>query len=96
MRVLIAGGGIGGRTAVLGRHAAGIECVVAESAVELRPPGAGIDLRPHAAGKLAGLGPGDGLAEIGVRTGFQTRIGRSGGTILGLPRGRTSRSAGSR
>ncbi|MET8332563.1 hypothetical protein ABZV14_23035 [Streptosporangium canum] len=96
MRVLILGGGIGGLTAALSPHAAGIECVVAGSAVGLRPFGGVINLQPHAVRELPELGPGDGLAEIGVPTGFQTRTDRFGGTILALPRGRTSRSAGSR
>ncbi|WP_031158892.1 flavin-dependent oxidoreductase, partial [Streptosporangium roseum] len=90
MRVLIVGGGIGGLTAALSLHAAGIECVVAESAVELRPLGVGINLQPHAVRELTELGLGDELAELGVPTSFQVYTDRFGGTILALPRGRAA------
>ena len=63
MRVLIIGGGIGGLTAALSLHAAGIDCLVAESALELRPLGVGINLQPHAVRELIELGLGDELGE---------------------------------
>ncbi|WP_440071209.1 flavin-dependent oxidoreductase [Streptosporangium sp. OZ121] len=88
MRVLIIGGGIGGLTTALSLHAAGIDCVIAESAVELRPLGVGINLQPHAVRELTELGVGDELAEIGVPTGSMNFTDRFGGTILSLPRGR--------
>ena len=88
MRVLIIGGGIGGLTTALSLHAAGIDCLVAESALELRPLGVGINLQPHAVRELIELGLGDELAKIGVPTSYQTYTDRFGGTILALPRGR--------
>ena len=48
MRVLIAGGGIGGLTTALSLHDAGIEAVVYESVPVLRELGVGINLLPHA------------------------------------------------
>ncbi|MGV9779543.1 flavin-dependent oxidoreductase [Streptosporangium sp. NPDC003464] len=90
MRVLVIGGGIGGLTAALSLHAAGIECVVAESAAELRPLGVGINIQPHAVRELTELGLGEELAAIGVPTSFQTYTDRFGGTILSLPRGRAA------
>ncbi|WP_371780227.1 flavin-dependent oxidoreductase [Streptosporangium subroseum] len=88
MRVLIIGGGIGGLTTALSLHAAGIDCLVAESALELRPLGVGINLQPHAVRELIELGLGDELAKVGVPTSYQTYTDRFGGTILALPRGK--------
>lgn len=68
MRVLIAGAGIGGLTAALSLHAAGIEATVIEGAGELRPLGVGINLLPHTVRELTELGLGDDLANIGVPT----------------------------
>ncbi|MDP9846048.1 flavin-dependent oxidoreductase [Streptosporangium lutulentum] len=88
MRVLIVGGGIGGLTTALSLHAAGVDCLIVESAVELRPLGVGINLQPHAVRELTELGLGDELAKIGVPTTYQTYADRFGGAILSLPRGR--------
>ncbi|MFF0310279.1 flavin-dependent oxidoreductase [Streptosporangium sp. NPDC004379] len=90
MRVLVVGGGIGGLTTALSLHAAGIECVVAESVRELRPLGVGINLQPHAVRELTELGMGDELAGLGVPTSFQTFTDRFGNTILSLPRGKAA------
>ncbi|MFF3443542.1 flavin-dependent oxidoreductase [Streptosporangium sp. NPDC002721] len=90
MRVLIIGGGIGGLTTALSLHAAGIDCVVAESAVRLRPLGVGINLQPHAVRELTELGLGDELARTGVPTSSMNFTDRFGGTILSLPRGRSA------
>ncbi|MSX80799.1 MAG: NAD(P)-binding protein, partial [Actinobacteria bacterium] len=46
MRVIIAGGGIGGLTAAMALHARGIDVQVYESVVELQPLGVGINLLP--------------------------------------------------
>ena len=48
MRVIVAGAGIGGLSAALALHAAGIGAVVIDSAAALRPLGVGINLMPHA------------------------------------------------
>lgn len=88
MRALIVGAGIGGLTTALSLHAAGIECVVADSVAELRPLGVGINIQPHAVRELTELGLAEKLAEIGVPTTFQIYTDRFGGTILSLPRGR--------
>ena len=48
MRVLVAGGGIGGLTTALCLHEAGIDAVVYEAAPAMRELGVGIDLLPHA------------------------------------------------
>ena len=76
--VLIIGGGIGGLTAALALHAQGIRVRVAEAVRELRPLGVGINLLPHGAGVLHGLGLGEALDRTGIRTSaieYRTRYG---------------------
>ncbi|WP_244894015.1 flavin-dependent oxidoreductase [Planobispora rosea] len=87
MRVLIIGGGIGGLTAALSLHAAGIDCAVAESVTEPRPLGVGINLQPHAVRELTELGLEKMLAGIGIPMSHLTFTDRFGGVILELPRG---------
>jgi 2-polyprenyl-6-methoxyphenol hydroxylase-like FAD-dependent oxidoreductase len=87
MRVLIAGAGIGGLTAALSLHAAGIEAAVIEGARELRPLGVGINLLPHAVRELIELGLGEDLARIGVATAGNVYCDQSGNTLFTEPRG---------
>ncbi|GIH92946.1 flavin-dependent oxidoreductase [Planobispora siamensis] len=88
MRVVIAGGGIGGLSAALSLHAAGFEDVaVHEAAQELRPLGVGINLLPHAVRELTELGLADRLAEIGVATAELAYFNRYGTAIWSEPRG---------
>ena len=68
MRVIIAGGGIGGLTAALSLHAAGIETEVFEATAEIRPLGVGINILPHAVRELTELGLGEALAATGIAT----------------------------
>ena len=88
MRVLIAGAGIAGLTTALSLHAAGIEARLAESAPELKPLGAGINLLPHAVRELTELGLGPALAATGIATREQAHFDRHGGLIWSEPRGR--------
>ncbi len=67
MKVLIVGGGIGGLTAALSLHAAGVDCEVVESVVVPRPLGVGINLQPHAVRELTELGLGEALARPAFR-----------------------------
>ncbi|WP_413812167.1 flavin-dependent oxidoreductase [Streptomyces sp. OE57] len=87
MRVLIAGGGIGGPATALSLHAAGVETAVVESAREIRPLGVGINLLPHAVRELIELGLGDELAAIGVATAENVYCDRFGRRIFTEPRG---------
>ncbi|GAA0820671.1 flavin-dependent oxidoreductase [Streptosporangium amethystogenes subsp. fukuiense] len=88
MRVVIAGGGIGGLATALSLHAAGFEdVVVCEAAGEIRPLGVGINLLPHAVRELTELGLAERLAEIGVATGELAYFNRYGRPIWSEPRG---------
>jgi len=68
MKVLIAGGGIGGLVTALCLERAGIEARVFESNEEIRPLGVGINLLPHSVRVLTALGLGEKLAETGIAT----------------------------
>ena len=68
MRILIAGGGIGGLTTALALHQAGLHVEVIEATAQLRPLGVGINVLPHAVGVLSGLGLADALAALAIPT----------------------------
>src|SRR5215472_14017921 len=68
MRVIVAGGGIGGLTLALSLHQAGIAVRVYEAVGELAPLGVGINLQPTAVRELTELGLADGLARTGIAT----------------------------
>jgi 5-methylphenazine-1-carboxylate 1-monooxygenase len=68
MHVIIVGGGIGGLTAALSLHAAGIPCQVFEQVRELRELGVGINTLPHAIKELTALGLLPALDRVGIRT----------------------------
>ncbi|UGQ12717.1 flavin-dependent oxidoreductase [Yinghuangia sp. ASG 101] len=88
MRVVVAGGGIGGPAAALSLHAAGFERVtLLESAAEIRPLGVGINLLPHATRELTELGLAADLAELGVATSRLAYFNRHGQEIWSEPRG---------
>ena len=67
MKVIIAGGGIGGLTTALALHQVGIEAEVFEQASEVRELGVGINMLPHAVKELAGLGLLSALERVGIR-----------------------------
>lgn len=87
MRVLIAGGGIGGLTLALALHARGIEARVFEQASEIRELGVGINTLPHAIRELAGLGLLGELDRVGLRTHELIYKTAAGQNILRQPRG---------
>ncbi|WP_327355994.1 flavin-dependent oxidoreductase [Streptomyces sp. NBC_01304] len=86
-RVLVAGAGIGGLTAALSLHAAGLPVQVVDAARSLRPVGVGINLLPHAVRELTELGLGDALAATAVPTAEMVHFDRHGNRIWGEPRG---------
>ena len=87
MRVIIAGGGIGGLTAAMALHARGIDVQVYESVVELQPLGVGINLLPHAMAHLQRLDLLDVVLPLGVQTAELCFFNRFGQLIWREPRG---------
>ena len=87
MKVIVAGAGIGGLTAALSLHAAGIDVLVIDAAVTLRPLGVGINLMPHAVRELTELGLGDELAATGIPTAEHVHFDRHGNRIWGFASG---------
>jgi 2-polyprenyl-6-methoxyphenol hydroxylase-like FAD-dependent oxidoreductase len=87
MRIIIAGGGIGGLTLALMLHEQGIDCQVYEAAAEVRPLGVGINALPHSIRELAGLGLLPRLDQIAIRTRQLTYANHLGQTIWSEPRG---------
>ncbi len=88
MRVIIAGGGIGGLTAALALHEAGIEVEVFEAAAEIKPLGVGINVLPHAMRELTELGLQERVAAAGIVTRELAYANRFGQMIWAEPRGR--------
>jgi 2-polyprenyl-6-methoxyphenol hydroxylase-like FAD-dependent oxidoreductase len=87
MRVLIAGGGVGGLTLALSLAERGIGCAVFEAAAEVRQLGVGINTLPHAIRELAALGLLPALDAVAVRTRELRYLNRFGQTIWQEPRG---------
>lgn len=88
MRILIAGAGIGGLTAALSLHAAGLsDILVFEAASDIREIGVGVNLPPHAVRELVELGLGEELAAIGWPTSELSYFSRAGQLIWAEPRG---------
>jgi 2-polyprenyl-6-methoxyphenol hydroxylase-like FAD-dependent oxidoreductase len=67
MRIIIAGGGIGGLTLALMLHQRGLDCQVNKAAVEVKPLGVGINALLHSIRELAALGLLPRLDEIAIR-----------------------------
>ena len=79
MKVLIAGGGIGGLACALFLHRAGIDCEIFEKSGKIRELGVGINTLPHAIKELAGLGLLERLDAVAIRTHqliYQNRFGQ--------------------
>jgi 5-methylphenazine-1-carboxylate 1-monooxygenase len=88
MRVLIAGGGIGGMATALSLHAVGItEVDIYESAPEIRELGVGVTVQPHAVRELAELGLLDELYSTAIPTAELAFYTKKGQRIWGEPRG---------
>ena len=89
VRVLIVGAGIGGLSAALSLHAAGVATgiQVIDSVSELRPLGVGINLLPHATRELIELGLGPELERIAVPTAEVVVMDRFGNRIWSEARG---------
>jgi 2-polyprenyl-6-methoxyphenol hydroxylase-like FAD-dependent oxidoreductase len=78
MKIAIAGAGIGGLVSALCLHEKGFAVRLFESVGDLQPLGVGINIVPHGAGVLHGLGLGDALDRLAIRTRaieYRTRFG---------------------
>src|ERR687891_2602640 len=81
MRVLIAGGGLGGLTAALALLKLGCEVEVYEQAPELKEVGAGLQLSPNGTRVLYELGVGEELKALSCEAeGKEIRIWNTGET----------------
>jgi len=87
MKIIIAGGGIGGLTLALMLHQKGIDCQIYESAADVKPLGVGINALPHSIRELAALGLLPRLDEIAIRTRQLTYSNHLGQEIWSEPRG---------
>ncbi len=87
MKVIIAGGGIGGVVTALRLHQAGFEVKVFESVKEVTPLGVGINLLPHSVRVLTNLGLQEKIARIAVATEELVYANRQGQFFWSEPRG---------
>ena len=81
MKVIVAGGGIGGLATALALHARGIDAVVFERSAAIRELGVGINTLPHAIAVLAELGLLPALDAVAIRTHELIYASRHGQTI---------------
>jgi 5-methylphenazine-1-carboxylate 1-monooxygenase len=87
MKVLIAGGGIGGLVLALMLDERGVPVRLFESAADIRPLGVGINVQPSAVAELTRLGLLERLDAIGVRTAEVAYYNKLGQHIWSEPRG---------
>ncbi len=87
-KILIAGAGISGLTCALALSASGFEQIeILESAPELLPIGAGINIQPHAVGVLQKLNLAEDLIQAGVLTHKIHHMSSNGQILWTEPRG---------
>jgi 5-methylphenazine-1-carboxylate 1-monooxygenase len=88
MKILIAGGGIGGLVTALSLHKQGFDVHVFESAEELKPLGVGINLLPHCVRVLTRLQLSEETEQAAVETQELIYANRYGQVFWKEPRGR--------
>jgi 5-methylphenazine-1-carboxylate 1-monooxygenase len=88
VKIIIAGGGIGGLVTGLSLKKAGFDPYVFESVEEVRPLGVGINLLPHAVRVLTNLGLQEELEKIAVETRELVYANRFGQFFWEEPRGK--------
>jgi 2-polyprenyl-6-methoxyphenol hydroxylase-like FAD-dependent oxidoreductase len=88
VKILVAGGGIGGLSLALSLHAAGVDSIeVLEASSQIHELGVGINVLPHAVRELTELGLGDALADAGLATAEFALFNKHGQRIWAEPRG---------
>jgi salicylate hydroxylase len=86
MKVVIAGGGIGGLCAGIALAKVGFDVDLIERAPALTDVGAGIQLSPNATKGLAGLGVLEAVAQVAsAPQTLEMRIGRTGEKVFSIP-----------
>ena len=85
--IIIAGGGIGGLTAAISLHRAGLPVRVFESVERIQALGVGINLLPHAVRELDALGLADDLVAKGLTPSTLAYFTKRGEPIWDEPRG---------
>ncbi|MEM8919899.1 MAG: FAD-dependent monooxygenase, partial [Pseudomonadota bacterium] len=91
MKIIIAGGGIGGLTTALCCLHHGHDVVVLERAAELGDVGAGIQIPPNAMRVFEALGLGGAFDRFAVRPeAIEARMGRSGQMLFNIPLAETA------
>jgi 5-methylphenazine-1-carboxylate 1-monooxygenase len=88
MKIIIAGGGIGGLVAAMSLHKAGFEVKVFESVKEIKPLGVGINLLPHSIRVLTNLGLEPEIAKNAVETKDLVYANKHGQIFWEEPRGK--------
>jgi 2-polyprenyl-6-methoxyphenol hydroxylase-like FAD-dependent oxidoreductase len=88
MSVMVIGASIGGLSAALSLHVAGLDVRVYESVADIKAIGFGINLQPNAVRELIELGLGDALAATAIETAELRYYNRLGQLIWTEPRGR--------
>jgi 5-methylphenazine-1-carboxylate 1-monooxygenase len=87
MKVIVAGGGIGGLSLALSLHQIGADPYVFESAPAFQFLGLGINVQPHAVRELTELGLGEELARNSIATAELAYYNKHGQLIWSEPRG---------
>jgi 2-polyprenyl-6-methoxyphenol hydroxylase-like FAD-dependent oxidoreductase len=88
LRVLIAGGGIGGLTAALHLRRRGFEVEIFEAAPEIRELGLGINIQPHGVRDLVAVGLAEAIARDSCAVAKLAYFNKHGQEIWHEPRGR--------
>ena len=93
MKIVIAGGGIGGLSAAVALCKVGFEVEVVERASALQDVGAGLQLSPNATKGLAALGVLEAVASLSsMPETLEMRIGRTGQTVFSIPIAKEARN----
>lgn len=85
--IAIIGAGIGGLTAALALHEAGISCKVYEAVDEIKPLGVGVNILPHAVKELDRLGLLSELKRVAVETKESIFFNKHGQYVYAEPAG---------